>query len=165
MDMHHDAEPTEDEPTAGEAGGGERDSVAIPPREIRDRRRAARFAVELEMRLELVLPEETFTPRRYTARVINMSMSGARLVVPLSPTEYAAVVNSGTFRLVRLVGPLPPVSPKVRLLAMVVGENYNRLADPPVCAMSVRFGELTADDKKVLMDYFRLHDGTTRTGI
>lgn len=156
MDDSRNAEPVDDE-------GG--DSVAIPPREIRDRRRASRFAVELEMDLELVLPEETFTPRRYKARIINMSMSGARLAVALQPNEYAAVVSSGTFRLVRLVGPLPPVSPKVRLLAMVVGENYNRLAEPPVCAMSVRFGELTSEDKRTLMDYFKLHDGTTRTGF
>jgi c-di-GMP-binding flagellar brake protein YcgR len=118
-----------------------------------EKRKHKRIEARIDVQIELVLPEETFQPKRKGGRTLNICEQGMKIMMCdvsehfykklLSPMRYAKI----NFSL--------PVSNKHKVLhGKIVWLDYNSQTHD--CTFGVYFETITPEDQQEMRDFIQM---------
>jgi hypothetical protein len=118
-----------------------------PMEQTDDRRRTIRYPVDLEAEVQIVRPEETFTPMTLDGKIIDLSLRGARIALRRFPQrEYLQLVKQRKPPYVSLFCSFPPEQDRSRLFGLLTYIDYRGEKNDPACNLGISFGEMEQKD-------------------
>ncbi len=127
------------------------------------RRAHERFAMELDVSLQILIPEETFQPRSMKAKTQDISVRGMKLLVPgLSRELYAQLISAKRYARVGLTD--PKGGDQLKVSGLIVWYDYHRPEKAQRagdCLMGIDINESVTGN---LDDYIALVERNTQRG-
>lgn len=124
-----------------------------------NRRRHVRIPVEVEVTLQVVFPEETFSPRPMRGVTRDLSMSGMRVITYQASEEfYRRIIQAIRYVKVSLV--LPGLRDEMDLHGKIVWVDYDNRQIRPCCTFGISFERLRDKEIQALersLDYISRH--------
>jgi hypothetical protein len=101
-----------------------------------------RFAIELDISLQILIPEETFTPRGIEGKTIDISARGMKIVALKLPPEMYTKLIKGT-RYMRVVFTSPIDSELIKMTGQIAWFDYHKPSEANAgqCFMGIQFDE------------------------
>ncbi len=119
-----------------------------------DRRREPRFSANLPAEVQLLRPEDTFTPMRLPGIISDISERGVRIKVEgLTTRDYLQLIRHRQFRFVRVHCAFPTDPTPARLFGAVVCFDYHGKGPVPTCDLGVSLGENEPVDLEKLRSF------------
>lgn len=127
------------------------------PQAIGDRRRTPRYRFEMNVSLQILVPEETFTPIIYECNTHDVSRGGMRVAIEKLPnTMYKKLLSTTRFARISFNDPFNGA--KIKLTYRIVWLDY-RKPDPAEkfgpCYMALSLEERDNQNLSGLVEFMR----------
>lgn len=102
-----------------------------------------RYEIELDLLLQILVPEETFTPRGLEGKTIDISARGMKIVIPQLTTDFYTKLIKGT-RYMRIVLNDPQNGEPIKLTGQIAWFDYHKpsaATEAGPCYMGIQFDE------------------------
>jgi hypothetical protein len=122
---------------------------------MKDARRTKRVQVRLDVKVLVLLPEETFRPEEVDGYTADISERGMMIYLPdMGEPYYKKLLTQQRWAKVFL--PPPQKVAMGPLIGKIVWIDYDARGSVPICKMGVFFDNLTDDEKKTLSQLVEL---------
>ena len=122
---------------------------------MKDARRTKRVQVRLDVKVLVLLPEETFRPEEVDGYTADISERGMMIYLPgMDEPHYKKLLTQQRWAKVFL--PPPQKVAMGPLIGKIVWIDYDARGNLPICKMGVFFDTINEEEKKTLRELVEL---------
>ncbi len=114
-----------------------------------ERRQHPRIPVKLDVHLQLLVPEQTFTPQNIPALAVDMSLSGMKVMTQHCPEPLHGQVLK-TIRHAKVDAVLPGMDKPTDFRGRIVWVSYDNQQQPPLLTLGICFDSTTQEQQTAL---------------
>ena len=122
----------------------------------RERRKSKRITANLEVKIQIMHPQDTISKRSFAGRVSNMTEKEARITLfDVSSRYYQKLIKDRELRNVRMSCKFPASEDESRLHGRIHYLNYYGKGERNLCEIAIQFWDLEEIELARLKEFLR----------